>query len=201
MNLRERKEVIVKQVFEGFELLGYETRNKYSIQTIEGSSIGYAAEQQKGVFNFLFRQFLGHFRKFDIHFFNNQKEETFMAHHPFRWYFQRLEINTPSGEKVGVLEKRFSMLSKKFDVQDSNGRVILEMRSPIWKFWTFPFFYKNQEVARVEKKWTGLLAESFTDKDTFLVKFNKEDLSESERQVILATSVFIDLQFFEKKAD
>lgn len=200
MDFTSLKKIIVKQKFEGFELLGYETRNKYALLDENENQIGFAAEQGKGFFGFLLRQVLGHWRKFDVHFFDQNKQEFMIAHHPFRFFFQRFEIRDMSGKEIGALQQRFSILSKKFDVEDANGNVLLEMKSPIWKIWTFPFYYQGQEVARVEKKWTGLLAEAFTDKDTFSVNFGKDDLSNEEKMVILATSVFVDLQYFEKKS-
>lgn len=200
MDLSHLNQLIVKQRFEGFELLGYETRNKYAILDDQGNDIAFAAEQQKGIMGFLLRQFLGHWRKFDVHFFDKNKQEFMLAHHPFKILFQRFEITNNEGKNIGALQQRFALLSKKFDVLDERGNVIMEMRSPLWKIWTFPFFRRGQEVARVEKKWTGLLAEAFTDKDTFKVSFGQSDLTTNERLIILATSVFIDLQYFERKS-
>ena len=201
VQLTSRDKLLVKQSFEGMELLGFETRNKFVIMDENKNPIGHAAEQGKGILGFFLRQYLGHWRKFDIHFFDENHQLVMIAHHPFRFFFQRLEINSASGNYLGALQQRFAIFSKKFDVVDERENVLYEMRSPIWKIWTFPFYKRGQEVARVEKKWTGLLAEMFTDKDTFLVHYKDQSLSISQRLIILATSLFIDLQYFEKKAD
>ena len=79
--------------------------------------------------------------------------------------------------------------------------MLMTVSSPIWKIWTFPFMRHEREVAKIEKKWSGFLSEAFTDKDKFLVSYNDQSLSEDERKVILAASIFVDLQYFEKKAD
>ena len=47
----------------------------------------------------------------------------------------------------------------------------MEVSSPFWRLWTFPFAARGAEVASVQKKWSGLLAEAFTDKDNFAVDF------------------------------
>lgn len=193
--------VQVQQVFEGFELLGYETRNKYKILDESGKLLGFAAEQQKGFFNFLFRQVLGHWRKFDVHFFDENRSEFLIAHHPFRFFFQRLEIRRPEGKLLGALQQRFAIINKKFDLEDNRGETLFEMRSPFWKIWTFPFYRRGNEVARISKKWSGLLSEAFTDRDNFIVQFEDQNLGVDEKHLILATSVFIDLQYFEKKAN
>lgn len=199
MDILSLNKVIVKQHFEGFELLGYETRNKYAIMDENKNKIGFAAEQQKGIFGFLLRQFLGHWRSFDVHFFDVNKKEFLVARHPFRFFFQRFEIYE-DGRFLGALQQRFSIFRKKFDVLDERETVLMEMNSSFLQFWTFPFRKRGQEIARIEKKWTGLLAEFFTDKDTFLVSFDSPGLMREEKMIILASSIFVDLQYFERKA-
>jgi uncharacterized protein YxjI len=201
MQINQYEKLIIKQRFEGFELLGYETRNKYEVLDEQNNKVAFAAEQGKGIFSFISRQFLGHWRNFEVHFFNENKDEFLIAKHPFRFYFERLDIHEDNGALIGSLERKFSLLSKKFDVMNERGEVIYKMRSPIWKIWTFPFFKNGREVASIQKKWSGLLTEAFTDKDTFLVDFGKESLSTNDKLIMLAASVFIDLRFFENKAN
>lgn len=190
----------MQQIFEGFELLGFETRNKYRVSDEAGRSIGFAAEERKGIFDFFFRQILGHWRKFTIRFFSQDRSEYLVAHHPFRFFFQRLEVSEPSGELIGSIQQRFSILYKLFELEDSNGKILAEMKSPIWRIWTFPIKRNGLERGLISKKWGGLLSEAFTDKDKFRVSFTDSGLSIEERKLMLAASIFIDLQYFEKKS-
>lgn len=188
----------IRQRFEALELLGFETRNKYLIEDLSGKQVAFAAEQQKGLGGFLFRQLLGHWRTFEIQIFDIKRELVLRAHHPFRWYFERLEVYDAAGRFLGALQRRFSILTKVFDVEGPTGNVALTVRSPIWKIWTFAFMRGEKEVAVVRKKWTGLLAEGFTDKDVFEVDFG--ELESNERPLLLAAGIFIDLRYFERKA-
>jgi uncharacterized protein YxjI len=77
----------------------------------------------------------------------------------------------------------------------------MEVASPLFKLWTFPFKQRGREVARVQKKWGGLLSEGFTDRDTFLVEFIHPELTEQERQLVLGAALFIDLVYFENHAN
>jgi len=192
--------IFVKQVRELAELVGFETRNKYQILDHNKQPIAYAAEQQKGIFSFFLRQYLGHWRKFDIHFFTSDKTLFLIAHHPFRWFFQRLEVRHVNGDYLGAIQKRFSLLSKRFDIENEHGRVIFRVSSPIWRIWTFKFMSRNRMYAQITKKWTGAISEVLTDKDNFMVEFTEPGLSESERRVIMAAAIFIDLQYFENAA-
>jgi uncharacterized protein YxjI len=76
----------------------------------------------------------------------------------------------------------------------------MQVSSPFWRLWTFPFMTGGAQVACVQKKWSGLLAEALTDKDNFAVDLGDGALGEADRRLVLAAAIFIDLQYFEKKA-
>jgi uncharacterized protein YxjI len=193
-------EIIVVQKKELVELVGLETRNKYSIE-VDGTPFAFAAEQGKSGLDFVARYFLGHWRTFEIHFFDGARNLVFRALHPFRFIFQRLEVTAADGRPVGAIQQRFALFSKRFDVEDPNGAVLLTVSSPIWRPWTFAFERGGVEVARIEKKWSGLLREAFTDADRFRVLLPRPELGLTERLLVLAAAVFVDLQYFEHKAN
>lgn len=200
MHLDSMSEVHLVQRKELAEvLLGAETRNKYELRDAAGQVVGFAAEQGKGLLALLARWLLGHWRTFDLHFFDAARALVLRAHHPFRVLFQRLEVFDADGRPLGALQQRFAFFTKRFDVQDARGQVLLEMRSGLFRVWTFPFFRGGEEVARVEKKWGGLVAEAFTDADRFRVRFSGA-LSADERKLLLAAGLFVDLQYFERQA-
>lgn len=199
INIRGLKKILVHQVHELGEWIGFETRNKYQIMNENKIVLGYAAEQQKGILGFLLRQYFGHWRKFDVHFFTPDRQLSIVAHHPFRWFFERIEVRDTSGKYLGAIQKRFAILTKRFDVENEKGMTILEVASPVWRIWTFTFMSRNQKVAEVRKKWSGLLAEAFTDKDNFEVEYIDHGMPPSERHLVMVSSVFVDLLYFERK--
>lgn len=76
----------------------------------------------------------------------------------------------------------------------------MSTRSPLWKPWTFAFSANGRAVAVVQKKWSGLLTEMITDADNFLIQVSDPALPLGHRVLLLAAAIFIDLQYFEKKA-
>jgi uncharacterized protein YxjI len=198
--LKTAKQIVVRQKREMAEFFGFETRNKYSIETPEGTQLFYAAEQQKGMLGFLLRQWLGHWRRFEVQIFDAERRPYLTARHPFRFYFQRLEVTDADGTAVGAIQQRFSILSKKFDVENAFGQVQMTVNSPLFRIWTFPFMRNGVEAARIEKKWGGILKESFLDADSFLITFGQPDMPLEERKLIMAASIFVDLQYFEDKS-
>jgi len=197
--IQRASEIHVVQKKELAELFGFESRNKYSIE-VDGQQLLFAAEQGKGGLALLARQFLGHFRSFEIHFFDTARSLVFRAVHPFRFFFQRLEVALADGRPLGAIQQRFAFFSKRFDVLDPSGQTLLRVSSPFYRPWTFAFQRNEAEVARVEKKWSGLLGEAFTDADRFRVLYSAPDLRPDERALVLAAALFIDLQYFERKA-
>jgi uncharacterized protein YxjI len=198
--VQQSSELMVVQRRELAELFGFETRNKYSIEA-NGVQLAFAAEQGKGGLAMLARVFVGHWRTFEIHVFDNRRQLALRIVHPFRFLFQRLEVTSADGRELGAIQQRFAVFSKKFDVLDRTGRLLLSVSSPLWRPWTFSFQRDGRELARVEKKWSGMLREAFTDADQFRVAFESPELSLDERSLVLSAALFIDLQYFERKAD
>ena len=192
--------LVLRQRRELAELFGYESRNKYEVLDPNGAPVLYAAEQGSSLGAAFLRQILGHWRTFEIHVFDAARNVVLRAVHPFRWFFQRLEVYGGDGRPLGALEQRFSIFSKSFDVLDAAGRTIMTVRSPLWRPWTFTFESAGREVAAVRKKWSGILTEAFTDADSFRVEFSAPDLGLDQRALLLAAGLFIDLQYFEAKA-
>ena len=197
--LTKHPALIVQQELELAELFGFETRNRYSVRTENGAHVAYAAEQQKGVFGLLMRQFFGHWRRFEIRILDAARRPVLTAVHPFWFFFQRLEVYDEVSTLLGAMQRRFALLTKRFDVEDARGRVLMQVASPVWKMWTFEFEFEGLEKARIEKKWSGLQTETFVDKDRFRLKYGF-GVSSEERQLLLAAAIFVDLLFFEKKA-
>jgi hypothetical protein len=193
-------QIVLRQRKELAELVGFETRNKFEILASDGATLGFAAEQGKGFGAAIARMFMGHWRTFEVHVFDANRVRELVALHPWRFFFQRLEVRTDAGRPLGALQQRFSVLSKRFDVEDEHGRVMMTCSSPLWKPWTFPFARDGRVVATVKKRWSGGLKEIFTDADNFVIELTDPALSEGDRSMLLAAGLFIDLQYFEKKA-
>ena len=198
--LLSNQALMIRQRKELAELIGFETRNKYELVSDSGTQVGFCAEQSRSIFGFLIRQFLGHWRKFEFQIFDAGRVPFLRAVHPFRFFFQRLEVYRVDGRPLGAIQQRFAFFAKKFDVEDSQGRVIMQVNSGLFSFWTFPFRRGSVEVGKVTKRWSGALKEIFTDTDNFRVEWSPT-LSLDERCLILAAGLFIDLQYFERKAD
>ncbi len=199
MNLEGLEEVRLVQRWQLEELVGVEARSKYEIRDARGRPLGFAAEQVQGFLGTVARNVLGHWRQFEVRFFDMSRQVVLRVHHPFRFLLQRLEVFDAQGRPLGALQQRFAFLARSFAVEDADGEVVMEMRTPIFRAWTYPFMRDGVEQARVDKQWGGLMSQGFSDADTFRVVLGPT-LSAPERWLMLAAAVFVDLQYFEKKA-
>ena len=202
MILTNTQQIVVVQRRELAELFGFETRNKYEVYNEERQLIGFSAEQQKGWIGFFLRQLMGHWRSFEVRFFDNLRNPVMVSKHPFRFFFQEFHVFDAKGLLLGRAEQRFGIFTKKFDVYNSREELLFRMRSGFFSFWTFPLQSPlGVERALIKKKWSGLLQEMFLDADNFAITFNDPSLTQQERLMVMAMSVFTDLQYFEQKAE
>jgi uncharacterized protein YxjI len=186
----------VQQVYENWELLGFETRNKYKILDEKQNPVGFAAEQASGISGAILRQFLGHWRSFKVLVYDQNKTPIYTLDFPFRWFFKTLYVSDANGRKIGHLEQRFAIFRKKFDLHNVNNRVIAKINSSFFKFWTFEFFDNHRSLGKIQKKWAGALSEIFTDKDNFVVTFDHTQ-DEDMKIMMLSTCIMVDIIYFE----
>ncbi len=181
------------------ELLGVESRNKYEVQAGDGKQIGFVSEQGKGAFDFLMRNFLGHWRTFELKLFNSDREQVGKVTNPFRFYFRELNLTNEAGEQIGQIKKKFALVNKKFSLSLPSGESY-SVSSPFWRIWTFPVKRNGKKVAEIRKVWSGAVKEIFTDSDNFEIEFLDPNLSLQAKNLLLAAGVYVDLIYFEKKA-
>lgn len=188
----------VQQVLEGFEtLIGYESRNKYRIFDENMNPIAYAAEASTGFLGALARGVLKHWRSFEINIFSHERELMYRAKFPFRWFFKTLYLEDTQGKQLGYLQERFAIFYKKFDLFDHRGLLLAQIKSPLFKLWTFEFRKNDRKLGTIQKKWSGALSEIFTDKDNFVVSFAQSDLDVDTKALMLAMCLMVDIVYFE----
>ena len=190
--------LVIQQKKEWGEILsGFETKNKYSIFNTAGQQLYYAAEIGG---NLLVRMFLRAWRPFEIAVVNPQNELVLTLKSPFRFYFREMDILNASGQWLGRIQRRFTLLRRRYSVSDAQGQEVLELFGPLLHPWTFEIRQNEQVLGKITKKWSGLLKEGFTDADNFGVTF-PPDLPKEAKAVLLGAVFLIDFVHFENKND
>jgi uncharacterized protein YxjI len=153
---------------------------------------------------FLKRLFLRSMRPFTSRVDNLVGQgQVLMLHKPFRFIFHRLEVRDSSGNVVGAIQKKWTWFRRKYIVEDANGRELATLFGPFWRPWTFRILppgadhSQPQELGLVQKKWSGLLKEAFSQADNFWVTF--EGVTDPQlRALLFSATVLIDMVHFEQ---
>ena len=192
-----RSRLLVQQTKEWGEiLLGFETRNRFEIRDEDGTTIGYAAEEGGGFGTVLLRNLFGRWRAAKVHIYDTGGKELGRGEKSFRFYFHRMEVYD-GGQKIGAVQRRFSILHRIFTIEDAAGREILTIKSPFLRIWTFKLLAEGKEVGRISKRWGGLLKEVFTDADLFGVEFTHREIPMELKKLLLVAVFLVDFVCFE----
>ena len=184
----------VQQEVEHFEVFtGLETKNRYRVLNPSGERILFAYEQS----SFLARQFLRSHRPLTISVVGEDGKPYLTAKRKFFWFFSNLQLFDGQDQPLGRVKRRFGILRRRFNIRDASDQIAATIEGPIFRPNTFRVKQRDQEVARVTKRWSGLLREVATKADTFQVEYLETSLPESLRWLILGSAFSIDLDFFE----
>jgi uncharacterized protein YxjI len=179
-------------------LLSFEFKNSYEVFDERGQPALRVQEQGSGILSFLKRIFLGPLRPFEVLVSDVAGDRPLLSlRRPFRFIFHRLEVSTASGEPLGAIQKKWSWIRRIYHVETRGGQVVAELFGPILRPWTFEIRTGERVLGLIQKRWSGLGKEIFTDADNFGV-----DLAQvgDPRLKLLAFAavVLIDVVHFEK---
>ena len=88
------------------------------------------------------------------------------------------------------------VLCRRYRIRVSRGPAMM-IDGSLFRPWTFPVRKSGREVARIEKKWSGVGRELLSDADTFMVRFLDPSLGAAERRLLIAAALVVDFDFFE----
>ena len=195
-SLNATSSLIVHQKKEWGEILtGFETKNRYAIQTQDARELYFAAEV-KG--NFLIRMWLKAWRPFEMMVYDNAQQIVLKLKSPFRFYFREISIYDANDRLLGKVVREFSILRRKYKIYDNTGKEIFNLFGPILHPWTFNILQGSREIGKITKKFSGILKEAFTDADNFGVSYPQE-LDNQKKAILLGAVFLIDFVHFENK--
>lgn len=170
-------------------------RCNYTFTDSSEAIVGYAVEAQKGLFEPVLEAFQGSSRYFEIHFFDKEHRLLFVAVHPIRFSFSCLELREPAGSLIGSIERRFSIFYSGFDVKDENGGVLMRVRMPFYRIWSFDFVKNGKVLASLKRPWPGLSMKAPLAAE-FELEFKDGALLEKERRLVLAATFYVYCHFY-----
>ncbi|XP_075214938.1 phospholipid scramblase 1 isoform X4 [Lycorma delicatula] len=201
-------QLLVHQKVELLEaLIGFESKNKFTIKNSIGQKVFYAVEDS----DCCTRNCCGPWRPFEMKILDNYKNHVIHLNRPLAcdscWFpccLQSIEVFAPPGCLVGSIQQEWSILTPQFSIKNAAGDSILRIEGPFCTFSMcgdveFKILSKDssQVVGKISKQWAGLLREMFTDADYFGITFPM-DLDVRMKAVMIGACFLIDAMFFEK---
>lgn len=198
------KSLVIKQRRELFEAItGFETGNRYEIYNSKGSEVGFIAEKLQGFWSYILKLFLGSHRPFEVLIYDREEKHIMTLIRPFYFFFSRMRVLDVRGQEIGVVQRRFKLLGKKYDFLNSRGKAFAHIQAGLFRIYKFPITTNHgKEAGEILKTWrgmniSGILTELFTDTDNFLVNFGSQSWSIEQKKVILAAAISVDFDYFE----
>lgn len=183
-------------------LTSLDARNVYVVYDESGAPLLNVEEQGSGFGAFLKRLFLQYMRPFTSKVENLATGGTHVLtlHRPFRFIFHRLEVVDADGVKLGAIQRKWTWFRRKYIVEGPEGQEVATLFGPFFRPWTFKVLPPGggPEMGLIQKKWSGLLKEAFTQADNFWVQFEAID-DPQLRALLFSATVLIDVVHFERK--
>lgn len=212
--LSQVDQLIVEQKVELLEAFtGWEGANKYVVKNTLGQQVYYAAENS----GCCERQCCKNARSFEMRVVDNMNQDIMLIKRPLRctgscWCCecmrQYMEVECPPGEPIGYIKADCSCCFPSFSILTSDMQQVLKVKAPCGGYGCINCCnpkYKVEdlqgvEVGVIQKKWSGLAKELFTQADNFGITFPM-DLDVKVKGTLLAALFMIDFIYFEEDHD
>jgi uncharacterized protein YxjI len=166
MELLERDLVVVKQKAKLVEVT-----NQYFLQDADGNEIGWITEENQSTGRKVLRaltkfdQFLSH--QLGVADANGQRVLTIKKNASFMK--ATVDVFDVGGQLVGSIRQENVIGKIRFALVGAAGEPLGALRAENWRAWDFHITDVNEtEVARITKKWAGILREGFTTADNYV---------------------------------
>jgi hypothetical protein len=199
--LDRTQRLFVKQHVEMMEAItGWETANEYTVLD-QGGNVMYHCQEESGA---CMRQCCKSNRSFQLHVRDHNNNPVLLIDRPYRFFWQELlvsDVSRGNGMNVNVLgtiQRSFTCCSRTFNVIGANGQKLFRISSGIFSPWSFYLYdaETNAELGMIQKKWSGLAQELFTDADNFGIEYPR-GLPREHKALLLAATFLIDFMYFE----
>lgn len=175
-----------------------ELRNQYTLTDDEGREIGKVEQAKQSPLAFILRlaSSLDVVLPVTLHVTGTDGRVELRLHKP--WFAFSVKVSDGEGRALGAVTKKVRLGKAVFNIADASAREVGVLKAENWRARDFRFEDPaGSEVARVTKKWRGLLTEAFSDADSYAVTFN-DRADVATRQLALAAALAVDITMKQK---
>jgi uncharacterized protein YxjI len=170
-----------------------EVNNEYAISDQHGTQIGAVRQvgqsKAKKVMRMIssYDQFMTH----KLQVVDHGGQVVLQLTRPAKVMKSRLIVQDGAGAEIGTIVQQNVFGKIRFDL-DVNGGSVGSINAKSWRAWDFHLLdASGQQVAEINKTFTGLARAMFTTADSYVVKIDRP-LEEPLRSLVLAAAVSVD---------
>ena len=171
-----------------------ELTNQYEIRDAEGAPLGYLQQEGQSKLRKVARfvtdidQYLTH----HLAVYDSGDNKVLQMTRPRKVFKSRLLVENGDGQKVGEIVQNNVFGKISFDLIGSAGQKLGRIQAENWRAWDFSIVDATErEVARIDKKFVGVMKAVFTNADNYVVDIDRS-VSGDLRLLVIAAAAAVD---------
>jgi len=176
-------------------LIGYETRNEYTIN-LTGTNYTWVARETRGLTTALLRNIFGGLFPYTLEVYDHNRNLIFKFKERKRLFFSRTDVYDNHGKSLGYIQRALSLLRRKVTIHNARGLRTHILSTKIANPHSFTITRNKRKCGTINKKWNGIAKEYMTDADNFSLRFSKAT-DKPSKMLYLAAAYLIDKTYFE----
>ncbi len=188
--LLERDTLVVNQKAKLVELT-----NEYRIVDEHGTELGVIRQEGQSAVRKLFRlvSSLDQFLTTKLAVYDRMGEKVLELVRPRKVLRSSVDVADGGGRAVGRIAQRNVIGKVRFSLERADGTELGSLNAENWRAWDFSIQdVSGREVARITKKWAGLLKEGFTTADNYVFTVTDGAVDRDFRLLMLGAAAAID---------
>jgi uncharacterized protein YxjI len=171
----------------------FKFRNEYKVYDGAGGRIG-GIVQKLSFGNKLLRIF---FKKavlsFTFYIVDNNHKTLLTIHRGWTFWMSNITVTDENNVPLGYIRQKFKLVNPRFKIYDQEKKLVAEINGD-WKAWNFSIITRDHiKIGEISKQWNGFRKELFTNSDKYHVSFDPKTVSMTDKRLIVATAVTIDM--------
>lgn len=171
-----------------------ELTNEFKILDENGADVGFIRQEGQSTLKKVARfvSSLDQFMTHTLAVYDGSGAKVLELTRPRKVFKSRLKVTDGASREVGEIVQKNVFGKIRFDLLGSAGQGLGQIRAENWRAWNFAIVDESErEVARITKKWAGLLKATFTAADHYVVEIDPSVTSDL-RLLVLASAAGVD---------
>jgi uncharacterized protein YxjI len=136
---------------------------------------------------------------FSFSIIDNHEKKLVTIQRGWTFWMSSISIMDTGDQPIGYIKQKFKLLKPRFRIYNNDRKLRAEINGD-WKSWNFAITnFDHIKIGEINKKWAGAAKEIFSSADKYHVTIDPGTTSETDKQLIVATAITIDMVLKESR--